>query len=43
VEGATWRVADVNLPISGWWQIRLSILISDFERVSINGTIGIEP
>ena len=43
VEGATWRVTDVNLPISGWWQIRLSILINDFERVSINGTIGIEP
>ena len=43
VEGTTWRVAEVNLPISGWWQIRLSILINDFERVAIDGTIGIEP
>jgi copper transport protein len=43
MEGTTWRVADVNLPVSGWWQIRLSILINDFERVTIDGTINIEP
>jgi copper transport protein len=42
VEGATWRVAGVNLPISGCWQIRLSILVNDFERITIDGTISIE-
>jgi copper transport protein len=39
VEGATWSIEDVALPAVGRWQVRVEILINDFEKVSIEDEI----
>jgi copper transport protein len=41
VEGASWRVGDVQLPISGAWQVRVEILVSDFEKITLEDTIDL--
>ena len=38
---AIWRVDDLNLPVAGRWQVRLDILVSDFELVKITDAIDI--
>jgi copper transport protein len=35
VEGATWRVENVSIPTIGRWQVRVEILINDFEKIAI--------
>jgi copper transport protein len=35
VEGAVWSVENVSLPAIGRWQVRVEILVNDFEKVSI--------
>lgn len=40
---AVWRVDKLDLPIPGRWQIRLDILVSDFELVKIEDAIDIRP
>jgi copper transport protein len=39
VEGAAWRVDRVQLPLSGVWQVRVDILVSDFEKITLEDTI----
>ena len=41
-EGA-WKVEGLLLPIAGVWQIRLDVLISDFEMAELKGQISIRP
>ena len=31
--GATWRIADLRIPLAGRWDVRLDILVNDFEKV----------
>jgi copper transport protein len=38
-----WQVDGLVLPQAGTWQVRLGILIDDFEKVSLEGSIGIRP
>jgi hypothetical protein len=33
----TWRVGNLVVPIPGRWQARIEILISDFEKVVVEG------
>lgn len=40
---AVWRVDKLDLPLPGRWQIRLDILVSDFELVKIEDAIDIRP
>jgi copper transport protein len=34
-----WRVDDVRVPVAGRWDLRIEILISDFEKVILEETI----
>ena len=38
-----WRVDGLNLPVSGQWTVRVDILITDFERLKIEGHMDISP
>lgn len=38
-----WRAADVVLPLAGQWDVRVDILVSDFELVRLQGTVAIAP
>ena len=42
VEGAAWSVENVVLPTIGRWQVRVEILINDFEKVSIEDEIDLQ-
>jgi copper transport protein len=39
VENTDWRIDQVHLPILGDWQVRLEILISDFEKVTLEDKV----
>ena len=41
VEGAAWSVENVALPAIGRWQVRVEILVNDFEKVSIEDEIAL--
>jgi copper transport protein len=36
-----WRVDDVRVPVAGRWELRIEILISDFEKVILEETINL--
>jgi copper transport protein len=38
-----WRVEDLTLPVPGVWTVRLDILVSDFERLRLDGTVTLAP
>jgi copper transport protein len=40
VEGASWRIDDVQLPALGNWHVRVEILVSDFEKITLEDKIG---
>ncbi|MDX0537438.1 copper resistance protein CopC [Sinorhizobium medicae] len=37
----TWRIDDMTIPLPGTWRVRVEILISDFEKVSLEEQINI--
>jgi copper transport protein len=39
IEGASWRVDDVQLPLAGIWQVRVEILVSDFEKITLEDAV----
>jgi copper transport protein len=41
VDGATWRVGGVSIPMAGRWTVRVEILVSDFEKVVIEDHIDL--
>jgi copper transport protein len=41
VDGATWRVDGVSIPVPGRWTVRVEILVSDFEKVVIEDHIDL--
>jgi copper transport protein len=41
VEGATWRVENVSVPAVDHWQVRVEILVSDFEKVTLEDRIDL--
>lgn len=34
-----WEVAPMNLPTSGPWEVRITLLITDFEQINLPGTL----
>ncbi|HEX2889802.1 copper resistance CopC/CopD family protein [Vineibacter terrae] len=42
-DDGSWRVEGLVMPIAGHWSVRIVILISDFEQVTLEDTIGIRP
>ncbi len=43
VAPGTWRVSDLMLPRSGEWQVQVEVLVSDFDKVILEGTITVRP
>jgi len=39
VEGASWRIDHVQLPVLGNWHVRVEILVSDFEKITLEDEI----
>lgn len=39
VEGASWRIDNVQLPMLGNWDVRVEILVSDFEKILLEDKI----
>jgi copper transport protein len=39
VEGAAWLVDRLQLPLPGTWQVRVEILVSDFEKITLEDTV----
>jgi copper transport protein len=35
----SWRIEDVRVPVAGRWLVRVEILISDFEKVTLEDTV----
>jgi copper transport protein len=35
VEGTNWRIDGVHAPLGGRWRVRVNILVSDFEKITI--------
>lgn len=42
VDGA-WRVDDLRIPLAGVWQVRVDVLVSDFEMAKLSGEISLKP
>ncbi|MXQ14026.1 copper resistance CopC/CopD family protein [Microvirga makkahensis] len=40
---SVWQVQGLVLPIPGPWQLRVDVLVSDFEKVTLENTIEIRP
>ncbi len=38
-----WRIDDVQIPLAGVWQIRVDVLISDFEIAKLSGEVLLKP
>ena len=36
---STWRIDDLRIPVAGRWNLRVEILISDFEKRIIEDTV----
>jgi len=41
IDGATWRVDSVSIPVPSRWTVRIEILVSDFEKVVIEDHIDL--
>jgi copper transport protein len=39
----TWRIDGLTLPLAGHWQVRIDVLVSDFEKTSLEDSIEIRP
>jgi copper transport protein len=39
VESTIWRIDRVHLPVLGGWQVRVEILVNDFEKISLENRI----
>jgi copper transport protein len=38
-----WEVENLTLPLAGTWQAKVSILVDDFEKTDLEGTISVRP
>ena len=38
-EAGSWRISDLRLPIGGVWRLRIVILISDFDRITLESGV----
>lgn len=42
-EVGAWRAGDLVLPLPGRWSLRVDVLVTDFERVRLEGEVDIRP
>jgi copper transport protein len=36
---STWRIDDLTIPVAGQWNLRVEVLINDFEKVTLEETV----
>ena len=36
---SNWRIDDLSVPVAGRWNVRVEILVSDFDKVSVEDTV----
>jgi copper transport protein len=41
VGASIWRIDDLRIPVAGRWNLRLEILISDFDKVTVEDTVAL--
>ncbi|QRM27879.1 copper resistance CopC/CopD family protein [Microvirga sp. VF16] len=43
MDGGTWHVDDLVVPIPGQWLVRVDALVSDFDKIMLEGMIEVRP
>ena len=38
-----WQVIDLVIPTPGHWQVQVDALVSDFDKIMLEGTIEVRP
>jgi copper transport protein len=38
-----WRAEGLVLPVAGRWQVRVDVLVSDFEKMTLEDTVEVHP
>jgi copper transport protein len=41
IEGASWRVESLSLPVPGTWTVKVDVLVSDFEQVTVESSFEV--
>jgi copper transport protein len=41
VTSATWRIDEMPIPMAGTWLVRVNLLITDFDKVTVRTTLNI--
>ena len=36
---STWRIDDLTIPVAGQWNLRVELLVNDFEKVTLEETV----
>jgi copper transport protein len=36
---SNWRIDDLRVPVAGRWNVRIEILVSDFDKVTVEDTV----
>jgi len=39
----TWQVDGFHLPVGGRWEVRIEALVSDFEKIVLDGPVLVQP
>jgi copper transport protein len=40
-DGTNWRISDLRIPVAGRWQLRVEILISDFDKLVLDAEVDL--
>jgi copper transport protein len=43
VVSGTWQLDELVLPMAGEWQVRIDVLVSDFDKITLEGTVNTRP
>jgi copper transport protein len=43
VRAGEWEVGGLVVPLGGRWDVRVDALVSDFEKIALDGSIDIKP
>lgn len=41
IDGSTWQIDRIAIPIAGSWQLQLNLLVSDFDKTSLRTTLDL--
>jgi copper transport protein len=38
---SNWRIDDLRVPVAGRWNVRVEILVSDFDKVTVEDSVAL--